>query len=60
MPNSNCKLIFLLSIFVLFQVKISKNVKLYMKNCQYLVLFPGGFSFLSAFYIKQVKLSAIG
>ncbi len=31
-----------------------------MKNCQYLVLFPGGFSFLSAFYIKQVKLTPLG
>ncbi len=33
MPNSNCKIDFLTEyFFVLFQVQISKNVKLYMKK----------------------------
>ncbi len=41
-------------------VQISKNVKLYMKKWSIFSLVSWGIFLLSAFYIKQVKLSAIG
>ncbi len=60
MPNSNCKIDFLTEYFLsYFKYKISKNLKLYMKKWSIFSLVSWGIFLLSAFYIKQVKLSAI-
>ncbi len=62
MPNSNCKIYFLTEyFFVLFQVQISKNVKLYMTFFSIFSLVSWGiFLFKCILHKSKVKLSAIG
>ncbi len=57
MPNSNCKIDFLTEyFFVLFQVQISKNVKLYMKKLSIFSLVSWGILFFKCILHKTSKI----